>query len=585
VQITPAVVAGFIKFSPCICHDPVMKEVELKFQVPQGKRKAVESAVAGPQPARRIRLQAAYFDTPGSVLAQSGMALRLRKEGRVWVQTLKAVLPDGGHMTRAEHNVTRTETGTAIPAINPQLHADTPVGAALLKVLKGRKAHADGPLQQVMATDIWRRARTVRVAGGTVELAFDAGVITAGPADAPRRHPVCELEIELKSGQPQAVVSAAGRWVARHGLWLDTRSKAEMGQLLWRDVPMADARRAIDVALDRSMSPAQAMDAVLRSCLDQISVNASQIASGLHDAEHVHQLRVGLRRLRTALRFFDGSHLVEAMDAASRVALSVDAAELFRQLGAARDQEAVAGPLLLALKRALEAVGQPGEAPALPAGEVAAEPAALVRRVQTQRLLLALIGRLQGGVPARNARVSAWGTSVSAVTHSGHTPLDQIDAPSELPLRERLAQRLNRWHRGVVADAQSFDLLDDEGRHRLRKHIKRLRYAAEFCASVFDEAAVQSYLKGLRALQERLGTLNDVAVGISLYSAAAPHDTRALFALGWLAAQRERALRACRPDLQRFIEQPRFWRGKAGKAGKADKDGKGGKGRKKSAES
>ena len=559
-----------------------MKEVELKFQVPQGKRKAVESAVAGPQPARRIRLQAAYFDTPGSVLAQSGMALRLRKEGRVWVQTLKAVLPDGGHMTRAEHNVTRTETGTAIPAINPQLHADTPVGAALLKVLKGRKAHADGPLQQVMATDIWRRARTVRVAGGTVELAFDAGVITAGPADAPRSLPVCELEIELKSGQPQAVVSTAGRWVARHGLWLDTRSKAEMGQLLWRDVPMADSRRALDVGLERSMSPAQAMDAVLRSCLDQISVNASQIASGLHDAEHVHQLRVGLRRLRTALRFFDGSHLVEAMDAASRVALSVDAAELFRQLGAARDQEAVAGPLLLALKRALEAVGQPGEAPALPAGEVAAEPAALVRRVQTQRLLLALIGRLQGDPPKPPVRVSAWGTSVSAVTHSGHTPLDQIDAPSELPLRERLAQRLNRWHRGVVADAQSFDLLDDEGRHRLRKHIKRLRYAAEFCASVFDEAAVQSYLKGLRALQERLGTLNDVAVGISLYSAAAPHDTRALFALGWLAAQRERALRACRPDLQRFIEQPRFWRGKAGKA---DKDGKGGKGRKKSAES
>jgi len=562
-----------------------MKEVELKFQVPQGKRKAVESAVAGPQPARRIRLQAAYFDTPGSVLAQSGMALRLRKEGRVWVQTLKAVLPDGGHMTRAEHNVTRTETGTAIPAINPQLHADTPVGAALLKVLKGRKAHADGPLQQVMATDIWRRARTVRVAGGTVELAFDAGVITAGPADAPRSLPVCELEIELKSGQPQAVVSTAGRWVARHGLWLDTRSKAEMGQLLWRDVAMADSRRALDVALERSMSPAQAMDAVLRSCLDQISVNASQIASGLHDAEHVHQLRVGLRRLRTALRFFDGSHLVEAMDAASRVALSVDAAELFRQLGAARDQEAVAGPLLLALKRALDAVGQPGEAPALPAGEVAAEPAALVRRVQTQRLLLALIGRLQGDPPKPPVRVSAWGTSVSAVTHSGHTPLDQIDAPSELPLRERLAQRLNRWHRGVVADAQSFDLLDDEGRHRLRKHIKRLRYAAEFCASVFDEAAVQSYLKGLRALQERLGTLNDVAVGISLYSAAAPHDTRALFALGWLAAQRERALRACRPDLQRFIEQPRFWRGKAGKAGKADKDGKGGKGRKKSAES
>ena len=542
-----------------------MSEVELKFQVPAHRRSAVEAAVAGSTPSRRIRLQAAYFDTPSGLLAGVWVALRLRKEGRVWVQTLKGALPDGAGMTRAEHNVTRSETGAAVPAIDPQLHADTAVGAALLKLLHSAKARADGPLQQVMATDIWRRTRTVRVPGGTVELAFDAGVIEAGPAGAPRRLPVCELEIELQSGRPQAVVSAAGRWVARHGLWLDTRSKAEMGQLLWRDVPMADPRRAIDVALERSMSPAQAMDAVLRSCLDQISVNASQVASGLHDAEHVHQLRVGLRRLRTALRFFDGSQLGDAMDAASRAALSVDAAELFRQLGAARDQEAVAGPLLLALKRALEAVGQPGEAPALPAGETAAEPATLVRRMQTQRLLLALISRLQGGVPARNARVSAWGTSVNAVTHSGHTPLDQVDAPAELPLRERLAQRLNRWHRGVVTDAQSFDLLDNEGRHRLRKHIKRLRYAAEFCASVFDDAAVRGYLKGLRALQERLGTLNDIAVGIALYSAAAPHDTRALFALGWLAAQRERALRACRPDLQRFIELPRFWRGKEGK--------------------
>ena len=59
-----------------------MKEVELKFQVPPSARKAVESAVAGPQPVRRMRLQAAYFDTPKCALAGAGLALRLRKEGR-----------------------------------------------------------------------------------------------------------------------------------------------------------------------------------------------------------------------------------------------------------------------------------------------------------------------------------------------------------------------------------------------------------------------------------------------------------------------------------------------------------------------
>ncbi len=555
-----------------------MKEVELKFQVPPGRRAAVEAAVAGATPERRIRLQAAYFDTPSGLLAGARMALRLRKEGRVWVQTLKGSLPDGAGMTRAEHNVIRSETGTTVPPIHPQLHADTPVGAALLKLLDSTKARADGPLQRVMSTDIWRRARVVRVPGGTVELAFDTGVIEAGPVDAPRRLSVCELEIELKSGQPHAVVGAAGRWVARHGLWLDTRSKAELGHLLWRDEAMSAPKRAAAVKLERSMSPAQAIDAVLRSCLEQISVNASQIASGQHDAEHVHQLRVGLRRLRTALRFFDGSVLADALDAATRLAMAVDAAELFRQLGAARDQSAVAEPLMRALARALDAVGQPGEPPQLPPSAEAIGPTVLVRRVQTQRLLLMLIGRLQGGepTPARTPTGRSWTQALNEL----NTPLDAVDPPAELPLRERLAQRLNRWHRGVLADAQGFDQLDDEGRHRLRKHIKRLRYAAEFSASVFDEASVRRYLKGLRALQERLGTLNDVAVGIALYSAEAPHDTRALFALGWLASQREAALTACQPDLARFIAQPRFWRvkddeaAKTGKGPKADKRSK-----------
>jgi inorganic triphosphatase YgiF len=537
-----------------------MNEIELKFQVPAGKRRAVEAAVAGTKPGRRIHLQAAYFDTPSGVLAATGLALRLRKEGRVWVQTLKGATADGTGMRRLEHNVARSESGATPPAIDPQLHADTEVGAALLKVLGGLRARSDGPLQQVMATDIWRRSRILRAPGGSVELAFDSGVIEAGPADAPRRLAVCELEIELKSGQPHALVGTALRWMTRFGLWLDTRSKAERGLMLWRDASMAPPQRATEVLLARSMEPAQALDAVLQSCLEQISVNASQIASGVHSPEHVHQLRVGLRRLRTALRFFDGSAWVGVLDDASRLAMSVDAAELFRQLGAARDQDAVAGPLLLALKDALVAVGQPGEAPQLPAGEPAIEPALLVRRLQTQRLLLALIARVNGGTPAAPRQTRGWNNAVDAVTQRHHTPLDTPDAPPEQPLRQRLVQRLNRWHRGVVIDAQAFEMLDDEGRHRLRKHIKRLRYAAEFSASVFDETAVRAYLKGLRSLQERLGTLNDVAVGIAMYSAAAPTDSRALFALGWLASQREAALEDCKPELKRFVELTRFWR-------------------------
>ena len=529
-----------------------MKEVELKFQVPPSARTAVDAAVAGTaagtRVAPRIRLRAAYFDTPNSALAAAGLALRLRKEGRRWVQTLKGTLPDGGGITRAEHNVPRAETGATVPHIHPLLHADTPVGAALLKVL--RTANTD--LQQVMATDIWRRARTVRVAGGMVELAFDVGVITAGDSVPPRQLPVCELEIELKRGSVQAVVATAQRWVVRHGLWLDTRSKAELGHLLARDDAMAAARQAGTVMLTKAMTPAAALDAVLRSCLTQISVNASQVASGRHAPEHTHQLRVGLRRLRTALRFFDGARLADAMGAALRESLAVDAATLFRQLGASRDRAAVAEPLAIELVRALAAVGQSGEPPRLPASGDEVDVTVLVRQPAAQRLMLNLMSRVQGGETALAPGASA----VQPVT----TGPNAIAPEPSLPLRQRIAKRLERWHRQVQVDARAFDSLDDEGRHRLRKRIKRLRYAVEFSASLFDERAVRSYLKTLRALQERLGTVNDVAVGIALYAAAVPADARALFALGWLASQRERALAACRPDLKRFVAAACFWR-------------------------
>ena len=528
-----------------------MKEVELKFQVPSAARKAVESAVAGRQAPPRLHLRAAYFDTPAGALASAGLALRLRKEGRAWVQTLKGLLPDGGGMTRAEHNVLRAETGAAVPAIDPQRHADTAVGAALSKVL----ASADGELSLVITTDIWRRTRTVRAPGGVVDLAFDVGRISSCGTSPPRQIPVCELEIELKRGHPQAVLTTAQRWVARHGLWLDTRSKAELGHLLSRDDAMAEARRAGDVTLSKSMTPSAALQAVLRSCLLQISVNASQIASGRHAPEHTHQLRVGLRRLRSALQFFDGAQLADAVDASVRASLGSDAAALFRQLGQARDREAVAEPLAIELSRALVAVGLSGAPPELSAFGAEVDPTEVVRQEAAQRLMLNLLSRAQGEpheppvASNRTAALPPGGPSVEAST-----------AEPAPPLRSRLARRLNRWHRQVLVDVQAFDTLDDEGRHRLRKRIKRLRYATEFSASLFEEQAVRRYLKALRAVQERLGTLNDVAVGIALYSAALPTDARALFALGWLASQRERAVAECQPDLQRFAGSKRFWR-------------------------
>jgi inorganic triphosphatase YgiF len=326
-----------------------MHEIELKFQVSAERRAAVRHAVAGRAKSPRMRLQAAYFDTPERALAAAGLALRVRREGRRWVQTLKG--SGGDSLTRAEHNVALAATAAESPVVDLALHEGTAVGERLHAAL----SEARSPLACVYRTDIWRTHRRLRVRGGTLELAYDEGLIEAGE----QRLPVSELEIELLSGSPLAVIETAQAWVVRHGLWLDTRSKAERGDLLARGEAMAAPRKQQELQLRRDMSAAQGLRCVLLSCLDQVSANASQVASGSYEAEHVHQLRVGLRRLRTALRLFDAE--------ASHSNLADAATVLFRRLGPARDQAAVVQPIQRELHDAMAAAGLRFDAPDLPA--------------------------------------------------------------------------------------------------------------------------------------------------------------------------------------------------------------------------
>ncbi len=517
IDVSERVAARFIKFAGRACHHAAMHEIELKFQVPAERRAALRLAVAGRQKGPRVRLQAAYFDTVDRALATNGLALRVRREGRRWVQTLKGSGSDG--MTRAEHNVALDAPAGEAPPADPTLHDGSAVGERLRAALA---AVAPPRLACVYRTDIWRTTRRLRTRSGVVELAYDEGVIEAGG----QRLPVCELEIELLSGSPSAVIETARSWVARHGLWLDTRSKAERGDLLARAESVAPPRNQQAVVLSRDMSAAQALRRVLLSCLDQVSVNASQIASGSYEAEHVHQLRVGLRRLRTALRLFDADTTLAD--------LAEPAAALFRQLGPARDRVAVVQPLERELSGALAAVGLAFEAPALAAPGDAAEPAALVRTAAAQSLLLALFA------------------------HTQAEPAPAVDG--ELPLRDELARRLNRWHRSVVADAARFAELDDAARHTLRKRAKHLRYGSEFAASLFARRRVRRMLKPLRALQDRLGVLIDVLIALAAYRERSASDPHALFAVGWLAARREALLRESLPDVTAFARASRFWK-------------------------
>jgi triphosphatase len=492
-----------------------MAETELKFRIPPGAQEGVRRAVATAS-AQGLRLQARYVDTADGRLAAAGLALRLRREGHDWVQALKS--RGDGLMVRGEHEVPLPGRGE--PALEPSRHAGTPAGEAL------RKALGDPPaaLVELFATDIRRTRREVRAgAGAVVELALDEGAIHA----AGRRLRVCELELELVRGAPSALLALAGRWVQRHGLWLDARSKAQRGERLARGEEPAAPLRAMPPVLRAGMDGAQALDAIVHAALAQALGNACEIADGAGTSEHLHQCRIGLRRLRCALRDFAPLAGEEAAAAARTAGQAIG--DLLRRLGAARDLDTLRDSLLPPLR----AAGAPAlELPA--AGSGAEDPGEVLRGRATQSVWLDVLGFLHG----RKASAPAAG----------------------VPLREAVAAMLSRLQARVARDAARHDSLDDEGRHRARKRLKRLRYGVESCASLFPAKAVEHYLSALRPAQDALGEAHDLCVARALFAAHVQAQPQAWFALGWIAAREPEVQARCGAALGQVRKLPCFWK-------------------------
>ena len=519
-------------------------EIELKFQIEPARLDGVRRALAGRGAATpALRLHARYFDTADGRLAAAGLALRLRKEGRArWVQTLKG--RGDGMMHRLEHELVLTPGVQA--SIQLDRHDGTPAGQALRKALGSPPA----PLVERFATDIRRSRRVVRVrmaSGQTalIEIALDQGRIVA-PADgatgapAPRRAPqvaVSEIEFELLSGPPQALLDLASRWTGRHGLWLDVRSKAERGHALatghWPGAAFAGAP-----VLGRRMPPTRAFAAMLQSVLAHVLPNMAAVAAATHaGSDHLHQLRVGLRRLRTLLREFGSG--IDGVDAAWQPLL----AEVFSALGALRDREIIEQTLA------------PARLAAIQAGFVATEAAA--RAETTPEAAGAAVElRAQETAPLREPGFNALLLALIGLASA-------TEAQAEgAPLIELASKRLSRLHKRVADDASRFAAQDDDARHDLRKRLKRLRYSLEFVAPVFPKKAVSRYLALLKPAQQALGDYNDIVVAqASLREAATRSDSDA-FVLGWLTARREALAQAASAQLRRLADASRFWKNK-----------------------
>ncbi|MEJ8813941.1 CHAD domain-containing protein [Variovorax ureilyticus] len=503
-----------------------MTEFELKFQIDPQQRAAVEAAVSRGR-SHVARLRARYFDTADGALAAERIVLRLRKEGRTWWQTAKA--PGGTLLERHEHNVELPPASAReVPVPRIERHEGTPVGALIHDAL--RKAGHDARAVELVAlygTDVRRTTREMRTGDALVELAFDHGEVSAGE----RSHALCELEIELKSGSPRSMLELAHRWRNRYALWLDTVSKSARGERLASGARFGDPVKAEPPRLDeRSDDGPEVLCAVIKTCLSQILANASEVAAGSTEPEHVHQLRIGIRRLRTGLREMEAL-APTLIDPAWEPALVT----AFRALGRQRDRD----HLLQDVEPRLAAVGAPPIAWAdeepLPA------PADVVRNADFQNALLDLVAAT---LPTEQAEDDT----------AGNTPAPPASA------RKALRRQLTKLHHQVVRDGQRYETLEPHAQHRVRKRLKRLRYLGEFVAPLFGTRDAKRYLKKLEPAQDALGQHNDNAVAIAAYRDNAPHDGRSWFAAGWLSARQPASAAECRKALDEVAKAKPFWK-------------------------
>lgn len=487
-----------------------MVEIELKFQLPESQKKAVLQRLKKAK-AQTIHLQAKYYDTPDRMLAKNGIAIRLRQEGENWVQTFKAAAKS--HLHRIEEEINLGQCAQE-PTLDLSLYTHNKTVQKLLdKVLKS----SHDALQLQFQTDVQRHYYVLTIEDSLIEICLDDGEVRTPSASGQ----ICEVEFELKQGSVAHLIEAAKGWVDQYGLWLDVRSKAERGSLLAMGQAVSPAVRAKSLVLASDLSTEQALQLIVANCLEHLLPNSAAITDNVAEADHIHQARVAIRRLRTALKHF--GKWSKQLNPQWQAHLTT----LFRQLGATRDLDVMTAEIMPQLAK----IG----APALNASLTATPSESLSSLFSTPTTVNLVLELL-------------------SFAYANHQQNDK--KPS---LKSATAKRLQHLHQQVIQDADQFNDLALEARHMIRKRAKQLRYSVEFVTSLYSEKQIKQYLKHLQPVLDDLGKYNDLAVAEGFFKEQVTHNSHFWFALGWCKAQQQYVLVDAEHALKSFAHSKTFW--------------------------
>ena len=477
-------------------------------------------------------LHAIYFDSPDLRLRSRGLSLRLRKSDAAWMQTVKAETGVIGGLS--------TPIECEVPVDGPQPSIGAIPDKELRKAL--RRAIGKSSLQSVFETEVERTTKQLTSAAGDhIEVALDAGIVRT----TQRSEPIRELELELKAGDPATLVRIASTLIDAGPIHVSRWSKAERGYRLSTD--QAAPEPAPDPGVKTRIEPEQtciaAFEACCRAATAQVLHNWPVVLDS-DDSEGPHQMRVGIRRLRTALRMFR-----PVIDSEALRVLDRKLKLLARSAGEVRDTDVLAHEIVGPLVRFAD--GEPG----LRQLREMLSGVATRRRVELRSLLA---GRDQTLLQIELAVLAE-----SIARQHGKSAQKRLSRPVDSFAPNFLEES---W-RKLSKHGADLDGLAIEERHDMRKDLKRLRYRIHFLAPLFSAAQVRPYLKATSHMQDLFGSLNDIALAHSLRrialveGASGPDLSRAIgFAIGWHECQAELAWRDAKASWSALRRRRRFWK-------------------------
>lgn len=423
---------------------------------------------------------AIYFDTPDQRIRKAHAHLRVRQANGEWVQTFKADV-------------------AALAGLHQRQEWESPVDGPQPDLERLREQLEEQPWQDLLqafdpqelrplfTTHVTRTLWPLRLPkNDEVLVTLDQGTLECGEQSVP----ISELELELRSGRAECLFDLGLTLLEHLPLQLDSRSKPDLGYALLSPLS-PEAVHATPVDLTPDMSTEQAFQAIVRNCLSQVQANETGVAHG-QTPSSLHQMRVGLRRLRSALKLYEKliafpEELQEGLE------------ELSTQLGKARDWDVLVDSTLPWVAQASEhatsasAIRLVARDRARSCHEAAS---ALLNSPRYSQLMLSLGGWLEG---------AGWRLSPRTDRQRLDKPLAKFTEQTLLQTQKRLLKRGKRLKKA-----------NPDTRHRVRIAAKRLRYASEFFQALYPKKPMQAYIQALSKLQDCLGRLNDVATAREL---------------------------------------------------------------------